>query len=201
MAAELQQELRAEHAAEQERQREREAVELAEAEAISAATAQSEAESEQISAALEEELIEVTALDDAEMEAERLAERVTADLEDFVQKGYCKGLENYSRHLCGRPAHSAPSTLLDFFPSGDFLLLVDESHVALPQLRAMHPADQKRKRAEDAAAGRGNKVQAKTPQGGGWKEAAQAIFGKDKKGGVAAAAQAAMAALGGSTGE
>lgn len=94
---------------------------------------------------LAERLVELRATGRA-AEAERLAERVTADLEDFVQKGYCKGLENYSRHLCGRPAHSAPSTLLDFFPSGDFLLLVDESHVALPQLRAMHPADQKRKR-------------------------------------------------------
>ena len=77
-------------------------------------------------------------------EASRLAERVKNDLEDFATKGYCKGLENYSRHLCGRPAGSAPLTLLDYFPE-DFTLLVDESHVALPQLRAMYPADRKRK--------------------------------------------------------
>ena len=54
-----------------------------------------------------------------------LAERVAADLEDFATKGYCKGLENYSRHLCGRRPGSAPLTLLDYFPR-DLLVLVDE---------------------------------------------------------------------------
>ncbi len=77
-------------------------------------------------------------------EAERLQRRTNYDLEMLEQIGYCTGIENYSRHLSGRPPGSPPATLLDFFPS-DYLLFIDESHMSLPQIRGMHAGDRSRK--------------------------------------------------------
>lgn len=65
-------------------------------------------------------------------------------MEMMEEMGYCSGIENYSRHLAGRKAGQAPYTLLDYFPD-DFMILVDESHVTLPQLRAMYAGDRSRK--------------------------------------------------------
>jgi excinuclease ABC subunit B len=78
------------------------------------------------------------------LEAQRLAARTRFDVEMLTEVGYCPGVENYSRHLSGRPANSPPDTLLDFFPK-DFLCFVDESHATLPQVRAMFAGDQSRK--------------------------------------------------------
>ncbi|MCG8473305.1 MAG: excinuclease ABC subunit UvrB [Desulfobacterales bacterium] len=78
------------------------------------------------------------------VEAQRLEERTNLDLEMLREIGYCNGIENYSRYLSGRNPGQAPPTLLDYFPE-DFLLLVDESHIALPQLRAMYRGDRSRK--------------------------------------------------------
>ena len=78
------------------------------------------------------------------LEAERLAQRVNYDIEMIKELGYCSGIENYSRIIGGRPAGSPPMTLLDYFPK-DFLLFVDESHVTLPQVRAMYRGDRARK--------------------------------------------------------
>lgn len=78
------------------------------------------------------------------LEAQRLKQRTTYDLEMLQEVGYCNGIENYSRHMEGRAAGSAPSTLVDYFPD-DFLVIVDESHVTLPQLRAMYEGDRSRK--------------------------------------------------------
>jgi excinuclease ABC subunit B len=78
------------------------------------------------------------------LEAQRLRQRTMFDLEMLNEIGYCSGIENYSRHLSGRAAGEPPATLLDFFPAG-FLTVVDESHVTLPQLRAMYNGDQARK--------------------------------------------------------
>jgi len=77
-------------------------------------------------------------------EAKRLEERVNYDLEMIQELGYCSGIENYSRYFDGRPAGSRPFCLLDFFPK-DFLLVVDESHVTIPQVHAMYGGDQSRK--------------------------------------------------------
>ena len=71
------------------------------------------------------------------IEAQRIAQRTAYDLEMLTEIGFCNGIENYSRIISDRPAGSAPMTLLDFFPD-DFLLFVDESHVTLPQVRAMY---------------------------------------------------------------
>ena len=71
--------------------------------------------------------------------------RTTYDLEMMQQMGYCNGIENYSRHIDGRPAGSAPHTLLDYFPD-DFLLIIDESHVTVPQIGGMYEGDASRKR-------------------------------------------------------
>ena len=79
------------------------------------------------------------------IEAQRIEERVKYDLEMLREVGFCSGVENYSRVLAGRPAGSTPHTLLDYFPD-DFLLLVDESHVTLPQVRGMSGGDTARKR-------------------------------------------------------
>ncbi|MCV7582613.1 excinuclease ABC subunit UvrB [Micrococcus luteus] len=79
------------------------------------------------------------------LEAQRLRMRTTYDLEMMQQMGYCNGIENYSRHIDGRPAGSAPHCLLDYFPD-DFLLVVDESHVTIPQIGAMYEGDMSRKR-------------------------------------------------------
>ena len=78
------------------------------------------------------------------LEAQRIAQRTTYDIEMLQEIGFCKGIENYSRVLSGRPAGSIPCTLLDYFPD-DFLLFVDESHVTLPQVRGMYGGDRARK--------------------------------------------------------
>ncbi len=80
------------------------------------------------------------------LEAERVAQRVNYDIEMIKELGYCSGIENYSRIIGGRPVGSPPMTLLDYFPK-DFLLFVDESHVTLPQVRAMYRGDRARKEA------------------------------------------------------
>ncbi len=76
--------------------------------------------------------------------AERLEERTLFDLEMLETTGYCKGIENYSRHLSGRKPGEPPPTLLDYFPD-DFLMIIDESHVTIPQLQAMYRGDRSRK--------------------------------------------------------
>lgn len=78
------------------------------------------------------------------LEANRLEERVTLDLEMIRELGYCSGIENYSRYFDGRAAGSRPFCLLDYFPN-DFLMVIDESHVTLPQIRAMYGGDKSRK--------------------------------------------------------
>lgn len=78
------------------------------------------------------------------LEAERIRQRTSYDLEMLRETGFCKGIENYSRIMSGRPAGSSPFTLLHYFPD-DFLLFVDESHVTLPQVRAMYAGDRARK--------------------------------------------------------
>src|SRR5437870_6512777 len=78
------------------------------------------------------------------LEAQRLKMRTEYDLEMLQEMGFCSGIENYSRHLSGRPAGSKPFTLLDFFPK-DFLLVVDESHATIPQIGGMYEGDKSRK--------------------------------------------------------
>ncbi|AZA09381.1 excinuclease ABC subunit UvrB [Corynebacterium pseudopelargi] len=79
------------------------------------------------------------------LEAQRLRMRTEYDLEMIEQVGFCSGIENYSRHLDGRPAGTAPATLLDYFPE-DFLTIIDESHVTVPQIGGMFEGDMSRKR-------------------------------------------------------
>lgn len=79
------------------------------------------------------------------LEAQRLNSRTRFDLEMMQEVGHCPGVENYSRHLAGRAAGETPETLYNFFPD-DFLLLIDESHVTVPQIRAMYAGDQSRKK-------------------------------------------------------
>ncbi|MCH8815672.1 MAG: excinuclease ABC subunit UvrB [Chloroflexi bacterium] len=78
------------------------------------------------------------------VEAQRLVERTRYDLECLREQGYCSGIENYSRHLAGRAPGSTPWTLLDYFPD-DFLMFIDESHMAVPQIRGMYKGDISRK--------------------------------------------------------
>ena len=78
------------------------------------------------------------------LEAQRLEQRTMYDIEMMRETGYCAGVENYSRHLSGRAEGSSPYTLLDYFPE-DFLLFIDESHMTLPQIRAMYNGDRARK--------------------------------------------------------
>jgi excinuclease ABC subunit B len=78
------------------------------------------------------------------VEAQRLEQRTEFDLEMISELGYCNGIENYSRHLTGRKAGEPPPTLLDYFPD-DFLLVVDESHISVPQIRGMFKGDRSRK--------------------------------------------------------
>jgi len=78
------------------------------------------------------------------IEAQRIEERTHFDLEMIQELGYCNGIENYSRHLTGRKPGEPPPTLLDYFPD-DFLLFIDESHIAVPQLRGMYRGDRSRK--------------------------------------------------------
>ena len=74
------------------------------------------------------------------IEAQRIEERTNFDIEMLKETGFCSGIENYSRHISGRPEGSAPYTLFDYFPK-DFLLLVDESHATIPQVRGMYNGD------------------------------------------------------------
>ena len=78
------------------------------------------------------------------IEAQRIEERTNFDIEMLKETGFCQGIENYSRHISGRLAGSAPYTLFDYFPK-DFLLLIDESHATIPQVRAMYNGDRARK--------------------------------------------------------
>src|SRR5699024_7017368 len=96
-----------------------------------------------IEAELEERLKELEGHNQLS-EAQRLEQRTNYDLEMMREMGFCSGIENYSRHLTLRVAGSTPYTLLDFFPD-DFLLLIDESHATLPQVRGMYNGDRARK--------------------------------------------------------
>ena len=96
-----------------------------------------------IRAELEEQLAEMREAGKL-LEAQRLEQRTNYDLEMMQEMGYCSGIENYSRHLTGRKAGDAPYTLLDYFPE-DFLIVIDESHVTLPQIHAMYAGDRSRK--------------------------------------------------------
>ncbi len=78
------------------------------------------------------------------IEAQRIEERTNFDIEMLKETGFCQGIENYSRHISGRPAGSPPYTLFNYFPD-DFLLLIDESHATIPQVRAMYNGDRARK--------------------------------------------------------
>ncbi len=98
-------------------------------------------------ASIEAELIEKVKDFEAQgklLEAQRLRERTTYDLEMLREVGYCQGIENYSRHIAGRGEGETPACLLDYFPD-DFLMVIDESHVTIPQLRAMYAGDRSRK--------------------------------------------------------
>jgi excinuclease ABC subunit B len=92
---------------------------------------------------LEERLKELRAAEKL-LEAQRLEQRARYDLEMLREVGYCSGIENYSRHIDGRPPGSAPWTLIDFLPK-DYLLVLDESHMMIPQIRGMYNGDQARK--------------------------------------------------------
>ena len=92
---------------------------------------------------LEERLAELKR-EDKLLEAQRLEQRTNYDLEMLREMGFCTGIENYSRHLSLREAGSTPFTLIDFFPD-DFLIIADESHVSIPQIRAMYEGDRSRK--------------------------------------------------------
>ncbi len=78
------------------------------------------------------------------LEAQRISQRTNYDIEMMREVGFCQGIENYSRHISGREKGSAPYTLIDYFPD-DFLLVIDESHVTIPQVRAMYAGDKSRK--------------------------------------------------------
>ena len=82
--------------------------------------------------------------EDKLIEAQRIAERTNFDIEMMRETGFCSGIENYSRHLNFQPAGAPPMTLLDFFPD-DFLIIVDESHITIPQVRGMYAGDRSRK--------------------------------------------------------
>ncbi|WP_456274882.1 excinuclease ABC subunit UvrB [Bacillus sp. AK031] len=92
-----------------------------------------------------EEQLKVMREENKLLEAQRLEQRTRYDLEMMREMGFCSGIENYSRHLTLRPAGSTPYTLLDYFPD-DFMIVVDESHVTLPQIRGMFNGDQARKK-------------------------------------------------------
>ncbi|NLB64784.1 MAG: excinuclease ABC subunit B, partial [Fibrobacter sp.] len=99
---------------------------------------------ETISGELEERLRYLRA-NDKLLEAQRLEQRTRYDLEMIAQMGFCTGIENYSRHLDGREADTRPHTLLDYFPRGEFLVIVDESHMTIPQIGGMYAGDRSRK--------------------------------------------------------
>ena len=98
---------------------------------------------ERIEAELEVQLAKLKAADRL-LEAQRLEQRTRYDIEMMQEMGYCSGIENYSRHMSERKAGEAPYTLIDYFPD-DFLIMVDESHVTIPQVRAMYNGDRARK--------------------------------------------------------
>ncbi len=97
-----------------------------------------------ITAELEERLEELRS-ENKLVEAQRLEQRTRYDLEMLDQMGYCSGIENYSRHLDGREPGSRPNTLLDYFPDNDFLVMIDESHMTIPQIGGMYAGDRSRK--------------------------------------------------------
>ncbi len=107
-------------------------------------------EQEQMNRALgeiEQEMIERVQFfksEDKLIEAQRIGERTAFDVEMMRETGFCSGIENYSRHLAGLPAGAAPHTLMDYFPD-DFLIIVDESHITIPQIRGMFAGDRSRK--------------------------------------------------------
>ena len=82
--------------------------------------------------------------EDKLLEAQRIAERTNFDIEMMKENGFCSGIENYSRHLAGRAEGEMPETLMDYFPD-DFLIIVDESHITIPQVRGMYAGDRSRK--------------------------------------------------------
>ena len=82
--------------------------------------------------------------EDKLIEAQRIAERTNFDIEMLKETGFCSGIENYSRHLAGRPEGAMPETLIDYFPD-DFLIIIDESHISVPQIRGMYAGDRSRK--------------------------------------------------------
>ncbi len=92
-----------------------------------------------------QERIEYYQKEEKYIEAQRIEQRTNFDIEMIKEVGYCSGIENYSRHMDGRPAGSRPSCLFDYFPK-DFLLIVDESHVTIPQVRGMYNGDRMRKK-------------------------------------------------------
>ncbi|MDO4521903.1 MAG: excinuclease ABC subunit UvrB [Eubacteriales bacterium] len=101
----------------------------------------------QATKAIEEELAERVAYfksEDKLLEAQRIAERTNFDVEMMKETGFCSGIENYSRHLAGLAPGQAPYTLIDYFPD-DFLMIIDESHKTIPQIRGMYAGDQSRK--------------------------------------------------------
>ena len=82
--------------------------------------------------------------EDKLLEAQRISERTNFDIEMLRETGFCSGIENYSRHLAGNPEGAMPNTLLDYFPD-DYLIIVDESHITIPQIRGMYAGDRSRK--------------------------------------------------------
>ena len=79
------------------------------------------------------------------LEAQRISERTNFDIEMLRETGFCSGIENYSRHLSGLKPGQPPHTLLDYFPD-DFIIMVDESHITIPQIRGMYAGDQFKKK-------------------------------------------------------
>ena len=90
------------------------------------------------------ERIEYFKSEDKLLEAQRIEERTNFDIEMMQETGFCSGIENYSRHLAGLPAGCPPYTLMDYFPD-DFMIIVDKSHITIPQIRGMYAGDQARK--------------------------------------------------------
>src|SRR5699024_9742911 len=82
--------------------------------------------------------------DDKLLEAQRIEQRTKYDIEMLKEIGFCQGIENYSRHITGRKPGEKPYTLMDFFPD-DYLIIIDESHVTVPQVRGMYAGDRSRK--------------------------------------------------------
>ncbi len=91
-----------------------------------------------------EERVRYFKAEDKLIEAQRIAERTNFDIEMLRETGFCSGIENYSRHLSGMPEGAPPMTLMDFFPE-DFLIIIDESHMTIPQIRGMYAGDRSRK--------------------------------------------------------